>query len=348
MDRREPVREVRRRVHREARLGEPRDRAEQFGRRAAEQLGAQHHRAHVGLRVVVGVDRAADVARAAGRPQVAGRGEDRVGRVVRVLVTVAVGVDSVRAPGGRQELHPALGAGARDAEVAPVVGLDLVDRRQHLPGDAVGRAGRLEDRQQERGDLEVFDEEVGHTADDRPGSASGSDGVSVPGASALCLARHLADAAAARAARFGFGGADGRAGVQAAGRVLGVCLADLRGRFGDRRRRRFRRRLRGRRFSGARGFPGRFRGGRRHRRRSRRRGRRFAFGRERRGGGQHRERAERRSEQAQCRFGRAHRSVPQQVVEEHPVGFRAFRGWRVVGRARGRAADRLRGRLTAA
>ena len=66
-----------------------------------------------------------------------------------------------------QELHPALGAGAGDAQVAAVVGLDLVDRREHLPGDPVGRAGGLVDRQQERRHLEAFDEEARHARDRR-------------------------------------------------------------------------------------------------------------------------------------------------------------------------------------
>ena len=104
---------------------------------------------------------------APGRLQVPGGGEDRVGRVVRVLEAIAVGVDPVLRPLRGQELHPALGAGAGDAQVAAVVGLDLVDRREHLPGDPVGGAGGLVDRQQERRDLEAFDEEARHARDRR-------------------------------------------------------------------------------------------------------------------------------------------------------------------------------------
>ena len=141
-DGREAVGEAGGRVDREARLGQARDRPEQFGGRAAHQLRAQHHGAHVGLRVVVGEDGAADVRVAAGRVQVARRGEDRVGGVVGIAVAVAVGVDAVRRPGRGQELHPALGAGARNRQVAAVVGLDLVDRREHLPRDSVGGARR--------------------------------------------------------------------------------------------------------------------------------------------------------------------------------------------------------------
>ena len=141
------------------------------GGRAAEQLRAQHHRFDVGLRVVVGEDRRPDVRVAAGGPQVAGGGEDRVGGVVGVLEAVAVGVHPVLGPLGGQELHPALGARARDAQVAAVVGLDLVDRREHLPGDSVGGAGRLVDRQQERRDLEAFDEEAASTPDSEDCSA---------------------------------------------------------------------------------------------------------------------------------------------------------------------------------
>ena len=140
--------------------------------------------------MVVGVDRRLDVRVAAGRSQVAGGGEDRVGGVVRVLEAVAVGVDAVLGPLGGQELHPALGAGAGDAEVAPVVGLDLVDRREHLPGDPVGGAGRLEDRQQERRDLEAFDEEARAGRRSRPAATNGSAGVSVEGDGAGSLGAH--------------------------------------------------------------------------------------------------------------------------------------------------------------
>ena len=48
----------------------------------------------------------------------------------------------------------------RDVEVAAVVGLDLVDRRQDLPRHAVLDPRRLVDRQQKRRDREVADEEV--------------------------------------------------------------------------------------------------------------------------------------------------------------------------------------------
>ncbi len=111
--------------------------------------------------MVVGEDRRADVAVGARGAQVARGGEDRVDRVVRVLAAVAVGVDPVLGPRRRDELHPAHRAGAGDVDVAAVAGLDLVDRRQHLPRHAVLHAGGLVDRQQERGDLEVVDEEVG-------------------------------------------------------------------------------------------------------------------------------------------------------------------------------------------
>ena len=53
-------------------------------------------------------------------------------------------------------------AGRADVEVAAVVGLDLVDRRQHLPAHAVLDAGGLVDREQERRDAEVVDGEVRH------------------------------------------------------------------------------------------------------------------------------------------------------------------------------------------
>src|SRR5439155_20700987 len=85
---------------------------------------------------------------------------DRVDRVVGIAAGVAVGVQAPAPPRAREELHPPDGAGGRDVEVAPVVGLDLVDRGEDLPPDAVLDARRLVDRQQERRDPELVDEEV--------------------------------------------------------------------------------------------------------------------------------------------------------------------------------------------
>ena len=127
---------------------------------AADQLRAQQHRLHVPAGVVVGEDRLREVLGRAGRVQIAGGGEDRVDRVVRIGDPVAVGVDAPFLPRRGQELHPADGAGRGHRQVAPVVGLDLVDRRQHLPRHVVLDPGRLVDRQQERRDLEGVDEEV--------------------------------------------------------------------------------------------------------------------------------------------------------------------------------------------
>ena len=80
---------------------------------------------------------------AAGRGEVARGGEDRVLRVPGVGEPVAVRVDAPAHPGGRHELHPADRAGRARAHVAAEVRLDLVDRREHLPRDPVGRAGVL-------------------------------------------------------------------------------------------------------------------------------------------------------------------------------------------------------------
>ena len=157
----EVVRVTRARVDGEAALGQPGERADQVGGHAGDQARAQQDRVDVPVGVVVGEDRAADVVLVAGRLEVARGGEDRVDRVVRVLAPVLVGVDPVHLPGGRHELHPADGAGGRDVQVAAVVGLDLVDRREDLPADAVLDAGGLVDRQQEERDAELADDEVG-------------------------------------------------------------------------------------------------------------------------------------------------------------------------------------------
>ena len=145
---------------REAALGEPGERADEVGRQAADDLRAQQHRVDVPVGVVVGEDGAADVLVGAGGLQVARGGEDRVDRVVRVHQPVLVAVDAVGLPRRGHELHPALRAGRADLGVAAVVGLDLVDRGQQLPADAVLRARGLVDRQQERRDPEAVDEEV--------------------------------------------------------------------------------------------------------------------------------------------------------------------------------------------
>ena len=147
-------------VDREVALRQAGQRADEVGGQAADQTRAHEDRVDVPVGVVVGEDRAADVLVGAGGLQVARGGEDRVDRVVRVLAAVVVGVDAVALPRRGHELHPAHGAGGRDVEVAPVVGLDLVDRGQDLPAHAVLDAGGLVDRQQERRDAELVDEEV--------------------------------------------------------------------------------------------------------------------------------------------------------------------------------------------
>ena len=131
----------------EAAFGEAGERADQVGRHAGDQPGPQQHGVDVPVGVVVRPDRRPDVVLVVRRLQIARRGEDRVDRVVRVLAAVLVGVDAVGRPGRRHELHPAKRARRRHVQVAAVVGLDLVDRRQDLPTDPVLDPGRLIDRQ---------------------------------------------------------------------------------------------------------------------------------------------------------------------------------------------------------
>src|SRR4029077_7550048 len=105
-------------------LGEAGERADQGVWQLAVLVGVEEHLVDVPVGVVVGEDRGAEVLVTAGRPQVAGRGADRVDRVVGVLAPVLVGVDSVGGPGGGDELHPALGAGRGDVQVGAEGGLD--------------------------------------------------------------------------------------------------------------------------------------------------------------------------------------------------------------------------------
>ena len=142
-------------------LGQPGQRADQVGRQLAVGAGVEQNLLGVPVGVVVGEDRVVEIVGAAGDLQVPGGGADRVDRVVGVFAPVAVGVDAVRFPARRQELHPADGAGAGDVEVGAEGGLDFVDRGQHLPGDSVFGSAGLVDRQQEGRDLEGVDDEVG-------------------------------------------------------------------------------------------------------------------------------------------------------------------------------------------
>ena len=142
-------------------LGEAGERADQGVGELAVLVGAEQDLVDVPVGVVVGEDRLADVLVAAGGPQVAGRGADRVDRVVRVLAAVVVGVDPVGGPGRGDELHPALGPGGGDVEVGPEGGLDLVDGGEHLPGDPVLGTAGLVDGEEEGRDLEGVDDEVG-------------------------------------------------------------------------------------------------------------------------------------------------------------------------------------------
>ena len=144
--------------HRRTPLREAGQRAHEVAGQRGEALRALQHGGDVPAGVVVGEERGAQVGLRAGGLQVAGRCEDRVDRVLRVGAPVAVGVDAVALPRRGHELHPAHGARARDAQVAAVVGLDLVDRRQDLPAHAVLDPGRLVDRQQEDRHAERVDE----------------------------------------------------------------------------------------------------------------------------------------------------------------------------------------------
>ena len=147
-------------VDREAALGQARQRADEVGGQAADQAGAHEDGVDVPVGVVVREDRAPDVGLGARGTQVARGREDGVDRVVGVLEAVAVGVDAVLLPRGGHELHPAQRAGGGHVEVAAVVGLDLVDRREHLPAHAVLDAGGLVDGEEEGRDAELVDEEV--------------------------------------------------------------------------------------------------------------------------------------------------------------------------------------------
>ena len=141
-------------------LCQARKRTDQRIRKAAILLRPKQHLIDVPVGVVVGEHRLADVVIPTRGPQVAGRGADRVDRVVRVLPSIVVGVDSVGRPGRGDELHPALGPGRGDIEVGAEGRLYLVDRGQYLPGDPVLGTAGLIDREQEGRNLEGVDDRI--------------------------------------------------------------------------------------------------------------------------------------------------------------------------------------------
>ncbi len=219
----------------EASLGESGEGAHEVGGHAGDQPGAEQHGVHVPVGVVVGEHRPAHVLLVVRGGEVAGGGEDRVHRVVGVLAPVAVGVGAVHPPGGGHELHPPHGAGARHVEVAAVVGLDLVDRGQHLPAHAVLDAGGLVDRQQERRHPELADDEVGHPGGGRRAGegvheAGVRAGGGAVGVAQLGLVRVLAAALLLHVAleRLDLLGT-ARHGLSAAGALLGGAAGGDRG-----------------------------------------------------------------------------------------------------------------------
>ena len=200
-------------VHREAALGQTAERADEVGRHPADEACTHEDGVDVPVGMVVGEDRPAQIVRRTGGLEVPRGREDRVDRVVRILLRVAVGIDAVQLPRGRDELHPAHCTGARHVQVAAVVRLDLVDRGEHLPRHAVLDPRCLVDRQQEHGDAELVDEEArnanlhGARECQREGrvlwrrNAVGEAKVGLLRASTLHLRDHLVDDVAGRVER---------------------------------------------------------------------------------------------------------------------------------------------------
>src|SRR5581483_9704674 len=120
------------------------------GRRAVGlvEVGEREHLVDVPVGVVVGEDRAVQVAGGACGSEVARGGEDRVARGPRIGDAVPVRVQPPAHPRRGHELHPADGACRARAHVPAEVRLDLVDGREHLPGHAVLGAGLLPEREE--------------------------------------------------------------------------------------------------------------------------------------------------------------------------------------------------------
>ena len=187
-------------------------------------MGPRHDLVDVPARVVVGVDGPGDVLLGTGGGEVLGGGEDRVARVIRVGHAVAVDGDAVLGPGGGLELHPADRAGGRGVEVLAVVGLDGVDRGQHLPRDVVLAAGLHVDGDEERRRPVAVGEQAREVVD-----RAGERRVGVDGAGPALGDRH-----AGRAGGEGGHRVRGRRGGRGGRRGLGGGCGGL-GRPGRRR-----------------------------------------------------------------------------------------------------------------
>ena len=201
---------------------------------AGERARAVDDLVDVPAGVVVGPDRLRQARLGAGGVQVARGGEDRVDRVPRVALAVAVGVDAVALPRRWHELHPADRAGARLAQVArrTPVSTSLIAARicQWI---SVLRAGGLVDRQQERRDRELRDrdlreviepERIGHRPVHRQARSTATDAADATWARRHCVLCFAAWCLAAACLRGRFGGSG--------------LLGGLRGRIGDLRLRR--------------------------------------------------------------------------------------------------------------
>src|SRR5581483_2082025 len=119
------------------------------------------HGLHVGLRVVVGVDRLLELVGCTGGGEVVGGGDDRVGLVPAVGGAVVVRVDAVLGPRFGEELHRPAGASLIDEAFCPaggvgcaaVLAFDLADRGEQLPGYVEGEPGLLVEEQVVGGDV---------------------------------------------------------------------------------------------------------------------------------------------------------------------------------------------------
>ncbi len=122
-------------------LVEPEDRlrAGEVDRAPRAEVGREaQNLVHVPLGVVVGEDSAGEIVVSTRGGEVAGRGKDGVVGIPGIGEPVSVRVEAPAKPRVRHELHPPHRAGRARAHVAPEVGLDLVDRGEHLPRHAVG------------------------------------------------------------------------------------------------------------------------------------------------------------------------------------------------------------------
>ena len=144
-------------------LHQPRQRRHQRIRHPPNQLRAQQHRLHIPRRMVISKNRPRQTPRRPRRVQIPRRRENRVNRVIRIRIPRPRRIHPPHLPRRRQKLHPPHRPSRRHTQIPPIISLNLINRRQHLPRHVILNPRRLINRQQKRRNRKTRNKEIRHT-----------------------------------------------------------------------------------------------------------------------------------------------------------------------------------------